>query len=317
MTTKFKKGVDNGYLDFRVQDSDGVYIYPDWNTNCYVELYDYNNTLQDTFTISSSPAIQKGVDDIGNYLYISGIDISNYAVGTTLAYVYAYYNGSQISSYPTVMVPFEVVSGSSAVTPGAYYVGTSFSLYHRLYDNYGELKLGLTHDEVQSWYVQGNGALYVKSLNTDNFIEHTNGVYEIKFDSNEVSSAGIFVNIVKSVYYDYLSMEIVGVINPTGTCSVTGNFLDLNGAPKVRLPITIVNRDYSRMLSNGSLMMGEKKVAFSGIDGSINFALVPGSLVEINYNKSSYVVEVPDQGIISFNDLVSLATDNYQPVDIT
>jgi len=305
------------FFDFRIQDNSGNYVFPDWDNTLYVEFYDGDDTLKFTATIYSNPPIQKGTDSQGAYLYIANIDISNYSLGTTTARIYANYNGEAIIPYPTIIDAFEVVEGEAVQVSKYISLGSPIEVLHSLVDDDGNPLLGLTHDEVEAMYITGNGMLHTKYLKSDVFQEKGAGIYGITYSPSEVTSTGIFVSIARPVLYKTISIEILGVVVPTNTCAVTAQFLNVDGSPEAWSPITIINRDFGRIVDQ-NFIMGEKKVYYSGIDGTVIFPLIPDSLVEIVTKKNSAIVRVPtDQEVISLVDLLDLAIDNYQPIDLT
>ncbi len=102
---------ESGRFDFRVPDGLGNYVYLDWDDpDLKVEFRDSGDTLRLTATTSSTPALSKGSDDLGNYHYVEGIDLSTFALGNVEARIYGEVNAAQVEPYPTIMVAFEVIS---------------------------------------------------------------------------------------------------------------------------------------------------------------------------------------------------------------
>ena len=236
---------------------------------------------------------------------------------TVTARIYANYSGEAIIPYPTIIDAFEVVEGEAVQVTTYITLGSPIEVLHTLVDDSGNPLLGLTHDEVEAMYITGNGVLHTKYLKSDVFKEKGAGVYGITYLPSEITSTGIFVSIARPVLYKTLSIEILGVVIPTNTCAVTAQFLHVDGSPEAWSPVTIINRDLGRVVDQ-NFIMGEKKVYYSGIDGTISFPLVPDSLVEIITKKNSAIVRVPtDRKVISLVELLDLAIDNYQPIDLT
>jgi hypothetical protein len=303
---------DPGFFDFRVY-LNGAYVYPDFDATLFVEIYDNSHTLRFTATTSSSPALQKTTDIVGDFIFCTGIDLTDFELGNAYIKIYAQYASREIIPYPTTQTIFEVVE-TAVYVPGTGVVNTPIYVNHTLTDSNNQILLGLTHDEVETMYISGDGTARSKSLSPDNFVEKGAGVYQITYSPDEVYVAGLFVSVCRAVSSKEYDLVTLGIVTPTGVVNVTGDFLDLQGNPEVFSPITLINKDFTRV-SGGKHIMGERSVVRTGLDGHLSFYLVPGSMIEIVCKRANTIVEVPDTAIISLEDLLELGIDNNIPID--
>lgn len=107
-----------GYCAFEFYNSEDIRTLPDWDSSLYVEFRDSANVLQFTATTGSSPALEQDTDSIGYYIKLSGIPLTNYAIGTVTAYVYAKIDQIEVGDYPFQLTPFTVAVATTEVTSG-------------------------------------------------------------------------------------------------------------------------------------------------------------------------------------------------------
>jgi len=109
---------DKARFDFRVPDGLGHFVHPDWDDpELKVEFKDASGVLRFTATVSSSPALVQENDydaetnpQGGPYVMVDGVDLSEFALGTAEAWVYATYGGVEISPRPTILAAFTVAA---------------------------------------------------------------------------------------------------------------------------------------------------------------------------------------------------------------
>ncbi len=93
-----------GYTAFFDYWIDEGLNFPDWDESCYVEFRDSEDQLKFTATSISTPALIKAVDGNGNkFVYVQGIDLSDFALGNVEAGVYAKVEGVNIEPHPTLI----------------------------------------------------------------------------------------------------------------------------------------------------------------------------------------------------------------------
>ena len=156
---------DKARFDFRIYDGMGEYITPDWDDpDLKVEFYDANNELKFTASASSNPALGTAEDELGAFIYVEGIDLSDFASGVCTAHIYCKVSGAKVFPYPTVIEAFEVVAGV-----GTEPVYTTISKVKQ--ELPAELPSELT-DEIISQYI------YDASRRIDAFL---NGYYAVPF----------------------------------------------------------------------------------------------------------------------------------------
>lgn len=90
---------DTGYLDVAYKDDADAYFDPDSDATFYVEVYDADDVLQDTFTLSTTPAITQ--ISTGKWK-IEPDDLTGYAAGAAYAKWYAKKDGVAIQPYPYI-----------------------------------------------------------------------------------------------------------------------------------------------------------------------------------------------------------------------
>lgn len=100
---------DFGFYAVRFFDGEGTVILPDLDATLIIEFRDANDTLQFTATLLSTPALVQGLDSVGDFIKVSGIDVSGWALGVVLVSVFSKKNGDDITPSPLVATAFEVV----------------------------------------------------------------------------------------------------------------------------------------------------------------------------------------------------------------
>ncbi|MCK4511517.1 phage head-tail connector protein, partial [bacterium] len=91
-------GSDTGYADVEFRN-DGVLTDPDQDVTFYVEMYDADDVLQGTYTLSTTPAITQIVTGA---FKIEDFALSAYAEGVPYAKWYAKISGVAIEPYPYI-----------------------------------------------------------------------------------------------------------------------------------------------------------------------------------------------------------------------
>jgi len=111
---KYAQG-DQARFSFRIANGMGSYCEPDpEDPDLRVEFRDGEGTLKFTATKTSSPALASGEDAQGVFLYVEGIELAEFALGTCDAHVYAQVSGEPVLPYPTILEAFEVIAGAGA-----------------------------------------------------------------------------------------------------------------------------------------------------------------------------------------------------------
>ena len=106
---------DKARFDFRIYDGMGNYILPDWDdADLKIEFYDADSQLRFTATTQTSPSINSAQDELGDFIYVEGIDLADFALGTCSAYVYCKVSGAKVFPYPTIVEAFEVVEDTGS-----------------------------------------------------------------------------------------------------------------------------------------------------------------------------------------------------------
>lgn len=92
------------------EDAEGDVVLPDQNETLRLLFYDHDGVLQLTATLLSNPPITTGNDAGGDYIIVSNIPLTNFAVGAASVEVYGNIGGVSISPSPTLATPFEVLA---------------------------------------------------------------------------------------------------------------------------------------------------------------------------------------------------------------
>jgi phage gp36-like protein len=111
---KYQQG-GQARFSFRIANGLGSFCEPDWEEpDLRVEFYDGAGGLKFTATKTNSPALAAAGDAQGAFLYVEGIELSDFSLGICDAHIYGKVNGEQVFPYPTVLEAFEVIAGTGA-----------------------------------------------------------------------------------------------------------------------------------------------------------------------------------------------------------
>lgn len=100
---------DFGFYAVRFFDGEGNVILPDLDASLKIEFRDSNDTLQFTATLLSDPPLVQAIDSVGDFIKVSTIDLSGWAIGIVLVSVFSKKDGDDIIPSPLIATAFEVV----------------------------------------------------------------------------------------------------------------------------------------------------------------------------------------------------------------
>ena len=100
-----------GYIDIEFRDQYSALLDPDQDATFYVEVYDGDDALQDTFTLTSSPVAIESIET-GRFK-VEDFGLTGFAEGTAYYRWYAKVSGVAIPRYPVAENCFSIISGTS------------------------------------------------------------------------------------------------------------------------------------------------------------------------------------------------------------
>jgi hypothetical protein len=101
---------EHGFMDVQFRDGTWMLFDPDQDASFYVELYDADDVLQDTFTLGSTPPIQ--AISTGKFK-VEDIPLTAFAEGVAYYRWYAKLSGVPLNMYPVFEYCFQVLEATS------------------------------------------------------------------------------------------------------------------------------------------------------------------------------------------------------------
>lgn len=99
-----------GFIDIQFRDGTWTLFDPDQDATFYVELYDEDDVLQDTLTLSSTPPIE--AISTGKFK-VQNIPLTGFALGVAYYKWYAKKSGVPLNMYPVLEFCFQVLGTTS------------------------------------------------------------------------------------------------------------------------------------------------------------------------------------------------------------
>jgi hypothetical protein len=313
---------DLGYFDFEL---DGGESWPDWDSTLSVKFYDNDDVLQFTATTISTPALVKGTDTDGNsYVYVTDLELSNYASGIAYVEVTAKIDAEDIIPQPSTLAAF-LIDNTCIVPPDPEYpfllINSTSWVTHSVVDSDNNPVLDLTHDDIicKYWnrYLDNYGDLV---LNYNNFVNDGDGNYSIRYTPTELNATGAFLStlIPSSENNWFFSNRIFTCVSTVeGTCIVSGNCIDMQGEPYNKVTEVILENIYSptNFADLGGSVTRRSRI-FTDITGYFEVRLLRGLSVRVSIGSLGIVktIEVPNEPTANIFDLLDAAEDELEPV---
>lgn len=304
------------YCDFTFS---GGSEWPDWDATLIIDLYDSQGILQNHLTTTSSPGLTKGITNLNvKYVYVTGLDISNYTSGLVTAKIYGHVDGISIYPSPTEISAFMVLADPAVPSPATNItVGDYNWVSHWLTDYDGNAKLDAEIEDLECSYWQDiYSDFIIKNLDTECWVNAGNGEYKVLYD-REVVKAGSFLSVLKSAEGEFLTDIRVCTATSTvsGTCIVTGQMLDLSGQVLTYPVAIMVENLYNPIRYSSGAVVLPKQTYHSDISGLVTLTLLPGMRLRIGISDLGIVktITVPNLESADLFELFEQATDELEP----
>lgn len=199
-------------------------------------------------------------------------------------------------------------------------VGETNNISHQiLSDLDGMAILDLTYSDLLCFYWHRLlDSFTQKDLTIDNFNNEGAGLYSIVYEANEVETTGPFISLLypkSDGDYFFLSQVVsTAEITTSGTCIVSGSFVDFNGKPVTKPQKVVVENLNNPTDSVVGIIIPRSKTYLSDIEGYIQMELRKELTVRISIGTQGITktVVIPDDESINLFTLLATGSDEYE-----